>query len=93
VDDGALHRQQSAPTYGTMYGMRKTTIYLPDELKAALERTASAQGTSEAEVIRSALVAATRESAYVTPRLPLFDSGDPTLAERVDETLAAGFGE
>lgn len=82
-----------APRYGIMYGMRKTTIYLPDELKAALERTASAQGTSEAEVIRSALVVATREPAYPKPRLPLFDSGDPTLAERVDEVLAAGFGE
>jgi hypothetical protein len=79
--------------YGTMYGMRKTTIYLPEDLKAALERAASAQGTSEAEVIRCALVAATRQPAYPKPRLPLFDSGDPTLAERVDETLAAGFGE
>jgi hypothetical protein len=28
-----------------------------------------------------------------TPSLPLFDSGDPTLAERVDEELEAGFGE
>jgi hypothetical protein len=82
-----------AIAYGMMYGMRRTTIYLPDELKAALERTASAQGTSEAEVIRSALFAAIREQAYPEPRLPLFDSGDPTLAERVDEALAAGFGE
>jgi hypothetical protein len=76
-----------------MYGMRRTTIYLPDELKAALERTASARGTSEAEVIRSALIAETRDELAPKPRLPLFDSGDPTLAERVDETLAAGFGE
>jgi hypothetical protein len=31
---------------------------------------------------------------YAPPelRLPLFDSSDPTLAERVDEGLAAGFG-
>jgi hypothetical protein len=36
--------------------MKRTTIYLPDELKAALER------------------------------------GDETLAERVDEALARGFG-
>jgi plasmid stability protein len=75
-----------------MYGMRRTTIYLPDELKAALERTAAAQGTSEAEVIRSALAAATSEQAHPRPRLPLFESGDPTLAERVDDELAAGFG-
>lgn len=39
-------------TYVTMYGMRRTTVYLPDDL----------------------------------------DSGDPRLAERVDDELAAGFG-
>ena len=76
-----------------MYGMRRTTIYLPDELKLALERTAAAQGTSEAEVVRHALVAATAASSAPTLRIPLFDSGDPTLAERVDDELAAGFGE
>lgn len=76
-----------------MYGMRRTTVYLPDELKAALERTAAAQGKTEAEVVRSALAAATAEAAHPRPRLPLFDSGDPTLADRVDEELAAGFGE
>jgi plasmid stability protein len=76
-----------------MYGMRRTTVYLPDDLKAALKRTAAAQGRSEAEVVRSALAAATAAEAYPQPRLPLFDSGDPTLAERVDEELSAGFGE
>ncbi len=73
--------------------MRRTTIYLPEELKAALERTAAAQGKSEAEVVRGALVAATAAQAHPRPRLPLFDSGDPALAERVDEALAEGFGE
>lgn len=76
-----------------MYGVRRTTIYLPEDLKAALERTAAGRGTSEAEVVRSALAAATSEQAHPTPRLPLFDSGDPTLADRVDDELAAGFGE
>jgi hypothetical protein len=80
-------------TYGMMYGMRRTTIYLPDELKLALERTAAEQGTSEAEVVRHALIAATAQSAAPTLRIPLFDSGDATLAERVDDELAAGFGE
>jgi hypothetical protein len=73
--------------------MKRTTIYLPDELKAALERTAEAQGKKEAEVVRSALKAATDAHVYPRPRLPLFESGDPTLAERVDEELGAGFGE
>ncbi len=76
-----------------IYGMRRTTIYLPEELKAALERTATAEGRSEAEVVRSALASATAVHAYPPPRLPLFESGDPTLAERVDEELAGGFGE
>ena len=79
--------------YVIMYGMKRTTIYLPDDLKAALERTAAAQGKSEAEVVRSALAAATAEHAYPSPTLPLFESGDSTLAERVDAELAAGFGE
>ena len=80
-------------TYGMMYGMKRTTVYLPDELKLALERTAAVQGKSEAEVVRAAILAATAEDAYPEPRLPLFDSGDPMLAERVDEELAAGFGD
>lgn len=76
-----------------MYGMRRTTVYLPDDLKAAVERTALAQGKSEAEVIRGAIAAATSTGSHPAPRLPLFDSGDATLAERVDAELAAGFGE
>lgn len=79
--------------YGIVYGMKRTTIYLPDALKAALERTAAAEGRSEAEVVRSALASATAAHTYPAPRLPLFDSGDATLAERVDEELAHGFGE
>ena len=76
-----------------MYGMRRTTVYLPDQLKLALERTAAAQGKSEAEVVRAAILVATVETAYPELRLPLFHSGDPSLAERVDEELAAGFGD
>jgi hypothetical protein len=76
-----------------MYGMRRTTIYLPDEMKAALERTAAAENRSEAEIVRAALASVTAEHAYPPPRLPLFESGDATLAECVDEELARGFGE
>ena len=80
------------PEYGIMYGMKRTTVYLPDELKAALERAAEAQGRSEAEVVRAAVAAATADHAYPRPRLPLFSSGIADLAERVDDELA-GFGE
>ena len=75
-----------------MYGMKKTTVYLPEDLKAALERAAAAQGCSEADLIRRAVRNLTRSLEPPRPRLPLFSSGDPTLAERVDEELA-GFGE
>jgi plasmid stability protein len=79
-------------TYGTMYGMHKTTVYLPDDLKRALTRVAAAKGQSEAELIREALRAAVAECAAPAPRLPLFASGKPRLAEQVDEGLE-GFGE
>ncbi len=73
--------------------MKKTTIFLPDELKAALERAAAAQGRSEAELVREAVWELTQRLEPPRPRLPLFSSGDPTLAERVDEELGEGFGE
>ena len=72
--------------------MKKTTIYLPDDLKAALERAAVEKGQSEAELVRKAVEDLVRGFGRPRPRLPLFSSGDPTLAERVDEELR-GFGE
>ena len=71
--------------------MKKTTVYLPDDLKAALERAAAEKGKSEAELIRKAVEELVRGLERPRPRLPLFSSGDPTLAERVDEELR-GFG-
>jgi Arc/MetJ-type ribon-helix-helix transcriptional regulator len=75
-----------------MYGMQKTTVYLPDELKRALARVATRRGVSEAELIREALRAITRDAGPPKPRLPLFESGLPDLAERIDAALE-GFGE
>ena len=72
--------------------MVKTTIYLPEELKQALERTAAIEGRSEAEVVREALTLRTSRTERPRPRGALFHSGDGTLSERVDELLA-GFGE
>jgi hypothetical protein len=43
--------------------------------------------------VRSALAAATADQAHPRPQVPLFRSDDPTLAERVDQELAADFGE
>jgi plasmid stability protein len=78
--------------YGIMYGMRRTTVYLPDDLKAALERAAAASGRSEADLIREGVAHVASRAERPRPRLPLFDSGDPTLAARADDLLD-GFGE
>ena len=71
-----------------MYGMKKTTLYLPDDLKDKIERLASREGKSEASVIRDAIAAAVT-SAAPEPRIPLMAKGlgDSTIAERVDELL------
>jgi predicted transcriptional regulator len=66
--------------------MTKTTVYLPEDLKAALAAEASRRGCSEAEVIRSAIAAAVSRPA---PRGAIID-GEP-IARRVDQLLS-GFG-
>ena len=71
--------------------MQKTTVYIPSDVKLALGKVATARGLSEAEVIRQALRAATAQIVPPRPRMPLFKSGNPRLAEQVDEALA-GFG-
>jgi predicted transcriptional regulator len=72
----------------------KTTIYLPEELKAAVERAATEEGRSEAAVIRAAIRSAVVGRAGRRPRVPLVARGlgDPTAAARVDELLR-GFGQ
>src|SRR4051794_20927488 len=54
----ALRHPRDVTTGGTIYGMSvKTTLYLPVELKAEVEREARRRGIAEAEVIRLALAA------------------------------------
>ena len=69
--------------------MRKTTIYLPDELKKRVEKVARTSGKSEADVIRDAINDATMVAGAPVPRIPLMDTGlgDPTIAENVDALL------
>jgi hypothetical protein len=78
--------------YGMMYGMNKTTVYLTDELRTRLGLLAKRLGRSEAELIRDALAAHFRTLTPPVAKLPLFKSGQPHLAERVDEELV-GFGD
>jgi hypothetical protein len=70
-----------------MYGMRKTTVYLPDELKQRVAETAQQERRSEADVIRSAI---DRYTIRPKPRLPLISLAEPI--GDVEEALR-GFGE
>ena len=72
--------------------MYRTTVYLPEALKRDLERVAAETGRSEADLIREGIRLAVARHAAPLPHFGIFDSGDPTLADRVDELLA-GFGE
>jgi hypothetical protein len=72
--------------------MRKTTVYLPDDLKLRLERAAGDNGLSEAELIRTAVDVYTRTHARPRPRLPLFSVGEVEPITDWDEALR-GFGE
>lgn len=85
--------EQDFGMYGNMYGMTKTTVYLPDDLKASLKRMAEEEGRSEAEIIREAIQAAVSNRRGARPLVPLtrHGLGDPSVAERVDELLE-GFG-
>jgi Arc/MetJ-type ribon-helix-helix transcriptional regulator len=73
--------------------MVKTTVYLPEDLKASLERVAAEKGRSEAELIREAIRVLVGSGAAAKPRIPLVATGlgDPTASERIDELLD-GFG-
>ena len=75
-----------------MYGMEKTTVYLTGRQKRALERSARITGVSEAELIREGVDHVTSRHQVGELILPLFESGQPDLAEDVDTALE-GFGE
>lgn len=71
--------------------VNKTTIYLPDDLKATLKRVAAERGVSEAELLRTSLRAELARSRP-SPRFGFIPGGGESIAERVDELLE-GFGE
>ena len=71
--------------------MTKTTVYLPSELKRALKRVAAQRQCSEAELLREAVSRITGEAEAAVPKLPLFRSTGPSIAEDVDRALE-GFG-
>ena len=70
--------------------VEKTTVYLPEDLKLAVARTARQRGVSEAEVIRESIRSAVGGDVPM-PRGGLFAGSEP-IARRADELLD-GFGE
>lgn len=71
-------------------GMVRTTIYLPEDLKAALEARAAADGRTESDIIREALAEKlhSRGKTARHMRFGLFDSGTSTTSTDVDDILA-----
>ncbi len=70
--------------------MRRTTVTLPDLLVERLQREADRRRMSLSHVVRETLEARFgQEGARVLPFVGLVASGDPTLADRLDEILAA----
>lgn len=80
---------------GWYHGLvRKTSIYLEDDVDLALSRQAAAAGVPKAELIRRALRDAASGALRVKPRARGVFAGPADLAENVEEHLAASrFGE
>ena len=69
--------------------MRKTSVYLPDRLKARLEAAAGASGRSEADLIRVAIEALLDAGGAADPRRP---DGHRRRAERAAVVYGIGVG-
>ena len=94
VDPDGRIRSWRAPckgaTGGTIRPVEKTTLYLPEDLKAAVKRAAAERGVSEAEIIRESIRVSVGR-VRPRPRGALYSSGQP-IARHAEELLA-GFGE
>ena len=81
--------------YGTMYGVKRTTIYLTDSQKQELEILSARTTRTESDLIREGLDQVL-DAHRVTRRKPgtLFALSDPVLddPDRVEQGLE-GFGE
>jgi hypothetical protein len=74
--------------------MRKSSIYIDDEVDLALTRRAVAEGRTKAALIREALREAAGPALRVKPRAVGVFGGPPDLAADADKHLAeTGFGE
>lgn len=81
-------------TYGTMYGVKRTTVYLTDDQKRGLEALAGRTRRTEADLIREGVDHVIGANGLQPPKpRPLFALEDPILDDpsRIDEALE-GFG-
>ena len=84
--------------YGMIYGMKRTTVYFPDEMKVGIEIEAARRRVTEAEVIRSAVereLAEVPDRRQITPAIP---EGLPReigteIAELLDDLESDSTGE
>lgn len=73
--------------------MKKTSIYLDDELDRALALRAADEGISKAELIRRSLSGVIARPSRPKPSAGVFSSGYGDLSTNVDEHLRrTGFG-
>lgn len=75
--------------------MKKTSVYLEDELDAALARRAAEEGVTKAEFIRRALAGAVDRPGRPKPlAVGVIEGGPADMAANVDRYLVeTGFGE
>jgi hypothetical protein len=87
--------EAAAAAYGTIYGVKRTTIYLTDAQKQELEVLSARTTRTESDLIREGLdrILETHRAKRRKPGA-LFALSDPVLDDpcRVDEALE-GFGE
>jgi hypothetical protein len=73
--------------------VKKTSLYLPDELDAALARRAADDGLSKAEYIRRALEGVVQRPKRPKPSIGILESTDGLSAATDMDKLMEGFGE
>ena len=69
--------------------LTRTTVHVDSEDLAIIKEAAARRGVPEAEIIRKGVhLAAMGERLWAEPmEIPTFDSGDPSFASSVRETL------
>jgi plasmid stability protein len=81
--------------YPTSMAMKKTSLYIDDEVDRALAVRAAAEGVTKAELIRLTLGAAVAAPSRPRPKaIGIVKDGQPPIARDLDAYLAStGFGE